>query len=182
MSSRATRKPKDFAVAATDERQAVPGKADRRLADRVLDPSRRVVFEVREELRGDLAVARSCDTGVDDAEHQASAPLALRRDSGVGGRTPVLDGGPEARQSGEAVRQQIIENEKRGERLAAGQCGQRDVKAFASHLKPDERLVILKDYMGVHIFSGERGTIGRWACRQDDRSRIDLRGPEDRLD
>ena len=140
------------------------------------------MFEVREELRGDLPVGRSCDTGVDGAEHQASPPLALRCDSGVGGCTPVLDSGPEARQSGEAVRQQIIENEKRGERLAARQCGQRDVKAFASHLKPDERLVILKDYMGLNIFSGERGTIGLWACRQDDRSRIDLRGPENRLD
>lgn len=182
MSSRATWKPKDSAVATTDERQAVPGKADCRLADGVLDPGFRVAFKIWEELRGDLAVGRSRDTGVDDAEHQASAPLALRRDSGVGGRTPVLDGGPEARQSGEAVRQQIIENEKRGERLAAGQCGQRDVKAFASHLKPDERLVILKDYMGMNIFSGERGAIGLWACRQDDRSRIDLRGPEDRLD
>jgi hypothetical protein len=45
-----------------------------------------------------------------------------------------------------------------------------------------ERLVILKCRTGVGIISGERGTLGFWACRQDDRCRIDLGGPEYRLD
>lgn len=130
---------------------------------------------------GDDAIDGTGVSRIDGPQHLARALASLRRDARVGRDTPSPDGDPETRQSGQPVGSQVVQGNDGGERFVSSPLGQADVEGLAAQAKLDN--VVFKRRVTAQRVSGEMKAVGwRGTGFEQDRRRVGLLGPEDRLD
>lgn len=106
----------------------------------------------------------------------------MRRNARISRHWPTCCGRPEPSQRGQAVRCEFIERDDGGERPVLHRTGKSEVEAHAAHIEPKSRGVPVKDGVNPKIVNAEMRSVGRSrAGLEDDRRRIGLRRPEDRL-
>lgn len=130
-SARAARTAEQRAVAAADVSHAVTRKPGDRDPNRVFVPCLGVILEVREDLFGDLSIARAGHTSVEDAKHQACPVAALRREAWVGRNTLPEHSVPETLDSDQSVQRQFVEHDERAEGTSILRIGEFDVVGLA---------------------------------------------------
>lgn len=183
MSAIATRTAQQGAVAAAHQFHTVADETDGGFADRAFDPCLGVVLVGGEEVLGDDAIGDACVPGIHRAQHLARTLAPLRCHARIG-RHPLAEHCvPQTLDRGQPVGRQFVEHDERADGACVIDIGQGDIVGLAAQSDPDQTSVMLDDGVGVQIVSAD-AEISRWLRSGDEgeRRRIDLRGPEDRLD
>jgi len=131
----------------------------------------------------DHAIGGTALPRVDGTEHLACTPASLRRNARIGRNTLAGRRQPQTFDGGQSIRRQLVEHDEGAEGPGVAGIGDGNIVGIALDCEPDQVGVMLEDGAGVQIINPDADS-SRWcrsACEQN-RRRIGLRGPENRLD